>query len=448
MSNKKELLILLENQGAIASSEIQSHLGISQPTASRLISEVEDEVVVCGKGKSTKYAVARPIGSAPSQQPVWLIDPHGFPKRLGEISLLANSQIYIEGEGFSEIFTGDKNQTLPWYLSNLKAQGFLGRLLAYELSQTGVPSNPESWNTEQVLIGAIRTNDAPGAIIAGGDVSRKNACNIPDDGIEDALDAITLNLSKSVQPGSYAGGEQPKFLTSDNHGNSFLVKFSPPIGTPYGDRWSDLLRMECLSGIALNDHGFKAAKNEFIQTKTRSYLLSKRFDRTGLGRLHTVALGAAHHAFVKGSLVNWPSTCDALVRQGRLDRASAESIHGIFQFGKLIGNSDMHFGNASLFVEGESLKEIAKGQFQLTPVYDMLPMRWKPDQINGAAPYEPFEVDFTLADETTRCAAKAFWLSVSIDDFISEDLREVALVMSEKMGCTSVQRDRSTFQKD
>ena len=77
MSQQKKLLQLLELRGAVSSTDIQAHLAVSQATVSRMIAEVADEVIVCGKGKSTKYALAQPIGTAPSQQPIWMIDEGG-----------------------------------------------------------------------------------------------------------------------------------------------------------------------------------------------------------------------------------------------------------------------------------------------------------------------------------------------------------------------------------
>lgn len=436
MSQQKKLLQFLELQGAISSLDIQTHLNVSQATVSRLIAEVADEVVICGKGKSTKYALAHPIGRSPSQQPIWMINEAGIAKRLGTLSFLSKSQMHVEADGVNEVFTPKLDEILPWYLSTLKAQGFLGRLLAHELSALGVPDNPERWDTEASLIGAIHTHDAPGAILlgAGAPDTPRGLPRLPDENLADTLDVMTLDIAKTLPPGSSAGGEQPKFLASNQQGDSFLVKFTPPVGTPFGGRWTDLLRMEALCNDVLSLYGFETAQNSFIQSKTRAYLLSKRFDRPGAhGRLHVVSLGAIHHAFVKGPFANWAATCDALVRQGRLQKSSAEDVHAIAQFGKLIGNSDMHFGNACLFVKGQTLKEIVKGQFGLAPVYDMLPMRWRPDQMNGMSDYTPFEVDYTLANKVTRQAARDFWKKVSTDHFTSSALKDVALVMVDRV---------------
>ena len=80
------------------------------------------------------------------------------------------------------------------------------------------------------------------------------------------------------------------------------------------------------------------------------------------------------------------------------------------------------------------LKDIIKGQLRLAPVYDMLPIRWRPDQINGVSEYTPFEIDCTLVNEATRNAAQDFWASVATDASTSQALKTVALVMVDKVG--------------
>jgi hypothetical protein len=107
-------------------------------------------------------------------------------------------------------------------------------------------------------------------------------------------------------------------------------------------------------------------------------------------------------------------------------------------FGRLIGNTDMHSGNAQLFVEGASLREMMAGRFAFAPVYDMLPMRWKPDPMMGMFAYEPFEADYSMASHLARCAAQSFWKRVVEHPLISQELQVIALEMSLRMGCVEL----------
>jgi hypothetical protein len=428
MTSQNQLVLdFLTTRGAASSSEIRSSLGASQPTMSRILSALSDELIILGAGKRTQYAKAHPIGVHPSQQPLWLVGEDGIAKRVGTLSFLEQSQMAIEADGVCELYTPQPNHPLPWYLSGLRAQGFLGRILAQKLSDQNVPANPELWDSHATLLAALHTHDAPGAFLLGSIASKPDHRVIALQDPGPALDALSQDVAKTLPMGSSAGGEQPKFPVRGDDGVLYLVKFSPPRGTPFGDRWSDLLFAEALSSVVLNRHGYSAAISRIVQTEARTYLLSERFDRCGLdGRKHVLSIGDAHRAFVKGPYGNWALTCDALVRQKRLSADSAEVAHAMVQFGRLIGNTDMHSGNAGLFTQGQTLAQVLAGRFEWAPVYDMLPMRWKPDPMLGGPEYAPFAMDVSLASTAIRAAAADFWQSVAQGDAFTLRFRHLA----------------------
>src|SRR5204863_1704594 len=109
-----------------------------------------------------------------------------------------------------------------------------------------------------------------------------------------AYDALAADAAATLPAGSSAGGEQAKFLArvDDRH---VLVKFSPPRGTPFGERWHDLLHAEHLALAVLRRHGVPTAATAIVETAQRTHLESTRFDRVGArGRRHAVALDAVH----------------------------------------------------------------------------------------------------------------------------------------------------------
>ena len=55
-----------------------------------------------------------------------------------------------------------------------------------------------------------------------------------------------------------------------------------------------------------------------------------------------------HDAFVPGARQHGAATCEALARLRRLPPQAPVQVGALLQFGRLIGNSDMHFGNLSL----------------------------------------------------------------------------------------------------
>lgn len=436
MSYRAALITFLQSQGAASSAQIQAALRISQPTASRLLKQLDDEVIVCGQGKRTRYALAEPIGQAGAQQPIWRVDDTGVVKRIGTLSWLARSQMHVQADDFDAFFQASAQALLPWYLSPLRAQGFLGRVLAAQLGALGLPANPETWDTQLALMAALHTHDAPGALLLGADLaaSPQPPLRLPADKPESVLDALAANVAQTLPAGSSAAGEQPKFLAITSQQTPVLVKFSPPLGTPYGERWRDLLCAEQVCAQVLQGHGFAVAQSHIVQSASRTYLLSQRFDRVGTqGRRHMVAIGAAHAGFVKEPYVNWAATADALARRGQLSAPEAAQLHALLQFGRMIGNTDMHSGNVSLFVAGASLKEIYRGQFSLAPVYDMLPMRWKPDLMLGMPDYAPFDVAPNLADPGTRAMAGEFWRRLSVEPRVSAALQAVAKGMAQRL---------------
>lgn len=443
-SHQARLQQMLEKNGESTSAEIQAALGISQAGASRLIKQMESSddslLVRLGAGRSTRYALAQPIGPYSALQPIWRIDGEGEPHRIGVLTLLARSQVHLEGSRIEQTYTGTPAAPLPWFLTPLRAEGFMGRLLARQLGAQGIQSvsaNLEAWDTQTVLIAATHMHDAPGSLILG-NMNGEAVAQLPvvtHFASARDLDALAIDVAKSMTGGSSAGGEQPKFTATDENGEHLIVKFSPPLGTPFGDRWSDLLCAEALASEVLLRHGFAAAQARIVRSATRTYLLSTRFDRsTASGRQHVVSVGAAHQGFVQGKYENWASTCFALAQQGRIPESEADQLHGLLQFGRLIGNTDMHSGNAGLLVQGATLAEIVEGKFQLAPVYDMLPMRWKPEVMLELQQYQPFEPNLALANQSIRKTAQDFWRCLAVHPDVSTSMREVSSVMSERMG--------------
>ena len=431
----EQLIAVLAKHGPMSSQAIQSHFGASQATVSRLLGAIEGERITIGKSKSTVYALAEPIGRFAAQQAIWKIDELGQPNRIGTLSFLARSIIRIEGPNVELIFESAPETRLPWPLSGLHAQGFLGRLLAKQLANEDIGDDPDKWGIRSVLVAALHTHDAPGALLLGTQAIKHNAPTIPSKHSGAVLDGIASDIAKALPAGSSAGGEQPKFLAQGEDGESYVVKFSPPRGTPFGDRWNDLLCAEESSARILVGAGLDAAQSSIIQTNQRTYLLSQRFDRPRSGgRKHVVSIGAAHHGFVKGPFRNWTDTAEVLGRIRALPASDVKAVNDLRQFGHLIGNTDMHFGNLCFYCGGETLKEILAGKFTLAPVYDMLPMRWRPDVNLGLTQYQPFDPDFTFADANIRRAGREFWASLEKDARVSTDFKALASAMAAKFG--------------
>ena len=425
------LLAALRRQGVMTSPELQAALGVSQPTVSRLLARVGAEVVALGLGKRRRYALPQGLLGAPARQPLHWVHEDGRIERLGTLTALLGDRVHVEVDGSDSITQGQ----LPWWLAPLRAEGFLGRALAQRLQLHGLAADPSDWTLPQQLFAALQQPDAPGAVVLG----EAQAAPLPV-AADAELDGLADSAAARLPAGSSAGGEQPKFLAWHAQGRDrahpgglpVLVKFSPPRGTPFGERWHDLLHLEHLALQLLSQHGVPVALPRVVHGARRTHLVSPRFDRTGAqGRLHVVPLWAVHDAFVPAARQHWAASCEQLEAQRRLPPGSAAQVQALRQFGHLIGNTDMHFGNLSLCV---ARTELTRGRFTLAPLYDMLPMRWRPDASSGDLSLWPFTPEPVDLQGPARPLAALFWRRATQLADLSAPMRALAAEMAARTG--------------
>ena len=427
------LLTILAGRGVADSVALQAALGRSQPTLSRLLAGLGSQLVVLGSGRRTRYALPQAVLGQSAQQTLHAVTEDGRINPWGRLSLIRGERVHVQAAGIDLLVQG----RLPWFLAPLRAEGFIGRQQARELAAWGLPAKPEQWSLEQTLFAALRLPDAPGALVLGdglGDVlgnGQGAALALPGPAADPDWDTLADATAGSLPAGSSAGGEQAKFLSRDASGAALLVKFSPPRDSPFGQRWHDLLHAEALALAVLAEHGVPVASSRMVETPRRSYLVSQRFDRHGRhGRSHVVALHAVHDAFVQGPRLHWAATCRALAQQGRLPAEAAAQAQALLHFGRLIGNTDMHFGNLSLRV---ALADLARGRFTLAPVYDMLPMRWRPDSQSGELGLLPFTPEPIALQSAARPVALRFWQRAAQAPALSDGFRALARAMVQQL---------------
>ena len=417
------LLAALAERGVADSAALQTALGRSQPTLSRLLAGVAPRLLVLGAGRRTRYALPHTLLGLPAQQGLHWVHEDGRIERWGRLSFIQGDRLHVQAEGIDLLVQG----RLPWFLAPLRAEGFVGRQQARELAGWGLAANPEQWTLEQALFAALRTPDAPGALVLGDLLQASPAAQPRAD-----FDTLADAAASTLPAGSSAGGEQAKFLTRNEDGAPVLVKFSPPRGTPFGERWHDLLHAEYLALSVLAEHGVPVAASRIVQTARRTYLESLRFDRSGAqGRSHVVPLHAVHEAFVHGPRRHWAATCETLVQQRRLPPETAPRVQALLHYGRLIGNSDMHFGNLSLRV---AAADVARGRFTLAPLYDMLPMRWRPDTASGELGLLPFTPEAVDLQSAARPLAGLYWQRATVEPALSRGFRALASTMAQRLG--------------
>jgi DNA-binding transcriptional ArsR family regulator len=438
---------LLESEfrrrGILTAKELASSLGVSQPTISRLLARAEGHRILrLGHGRRSRYAATRDLLTLGSSWPLYEIDKEGRAQSVGQLHALVARQWCLQQDTPWESLRGNDFQDglypgFPWFLDDLRPQGFLGRAFArtHGLS-LGLPADPRDWQPDDVVLSLLRYGqDLPGSFVLGDATLTAVQERLLSDGL--AVSA-TLRIvdypvrADSILGGEWAGssaaGEQPKFTAvvrdEDGSARHVLVKFNGRAGRPEDVRWGDLLAAEHMAATLLAEHGMPAAQTALIDSGGRRFLESTRFDRIGLrGRRGTVSLAALDAAFFGLLQTPWTSAAERLHRGGWLSVREADQLKRLWWFGNLIGNTDMHYGNVSLFLDRAL-------PLSLAPSYDMLPMFYRPD-LEGRLPERSFMPQPPSPEALPFWApasamAEAFWTRVASASTITEPFKRIA----------------------
>lgn len=416
--------------GLRSASEACRELQISQSTFSRLIKSFGDDVVSFGKGSKSRYAFKREIKGLGRSVPVFSVSAKGKAHHDGTLHFVKPQSLVWVPTGKTEfVWYPD----LPYFLSDLRPSGFLGRMVPLTHSQENYPEDIRFWSADHCLhYLANYGSDNIGNLIVGEKAFQKSQephSTAKSEKKASSLKSLYLTLVQKVlahgNPGSSAAGEQPKFLTRrPEDGRHVLVKFSARRGEA-PDRHIDLLLSEYWALEVLRKYKIKSAKACIHIFEERFFLEVERFDRIEPhGRRGLITIGTLDAQFVGSSAAehNWTQIAASLAKKKIISPADARLTHELDVFGSLIANEDRHGGNLSFFFEDDKTDELA-------PVYDMLPMRYMP--IHGQVPkiaFDPIHPN-PLTQEVWQWPIKAatdFWESVADDRRVSEDFRQIA----------------------
>lgn len=434
-----DLINQLRQRPRSGSAELCARLGgINRATLTRVLKTLGAPFVTGGGSRRTRYALCRELRGNPSAIPLFRIDQRGHGHEIGQLSL-----IYPEGSFLAQLepfpwpLDQDMNDgwfdSLPYPLIDSRPQGFLGRNFARIHSlDLGVPDNPEAWSDDDVaFVLCKKGHDQPGDLILGEPAYRKFLEDVGSGNkrflSESEIEAVYLQAANNAMSlgdaGSSAGGEFPKF-TSSRQFNSrqldVIVKFSGADDSPAVRRWSDLLICEHLSSDAMSKAlQIEVASSVIHQFGGRTFLEVERFDRHGeFGRSPICTLSSINAAMIGAAGRPWPKLAGELHQSGWLEESDVTKIALIWWFGRLIGNSDMHYGNLAF-----------RPGLKLAPIYDMLPMAYAPLR-GGELPNHQFTPELPMPSESlvwksAAAAAIEFWQTCSGDHRISEGFRKV-----------------------
>lgn len=413
-------------RGATTRAQLQHELSVSQPSLSRAISHLGDQVVRLGRGRTTRYGLRNELPQIGSAWPIFVIDPKGDPSLLGTLQALARNQYWFDADSpaLNELSDG-----LPFFLQDLWPQGFIGRTVSRRFPELRLPERVADWNEIHVLTYLTqRGDDTIGNLLVGGEslsrffeqsAGRQTRMDSNDRSVQ--YPRLAESAIAGSPAGSSAGGEHPKFtavVQTNNTPRHVLVKFSPARTDRVAQRWSDLLIAEHVAANALRSLGVPSAATELVVAGDRMFLESERFDRTGeRGRKGIISLAAVADHYL-GRRDNWITTAGSLASIRRISAQDADAVRRAATFGRMIGNTDMHFGNLSFFF-------VPGGALTLAPIYDMLPMMYAPIATDEL-PELDFQFPLPGADtlDIWRSAAElaqAYWHDVASHPLISPD---------------------------
>ena len=355
--------------GPVASEALRVRLQVSRATLTRAIGSMAGDIVRIGAARATRYALRDRFRPLPNIA-VYRVTTTGQIVALGTLyPVRPDGFVMVQTDGVSTHYEG-----LPWWLNDMRPQGFLGRAYAHRHAPSlGLPADVRHWSDTDALRALLASGADPvGHLLLGG-LARDHFVNAPAPQACAPADypRLAAQAISADDTWSSAGGEQPKFCALSATGH-VLVKFTAAEVSPVSTRWRDLLVAEHLALETLHGAGIAAARSRLLDVGTQRFLELERFDRKGLhGRRALLSLASLDGEFVGNATAPWPVITAQLAQLGVITPEAHAKAALLFAFGTLIGNTDMHAGNLS-FV-GDS------GQpYDLSPAYDMLPMAFSP----------------------------------------------------------------------
>jgi HipA-like C-terminal domain/Winged helix-turn-helix DNA-binding len=425
---QKALQALRRRGSVLSSAELQAILGVSQPTVSRALTPLiqSGQVQKVGAARSQRYVLARIVPGVGREVRVMRIDTLGQPAPFARMVPLEGGAFWVdEADGVSALHGG-----LPWFLDDMRPQGFMGRTFAHAHPELQLGSDPRHWSDDDVLRAlTLFGDDLPGNLIMG-EAAFARFHTLPGRAsrVDSAFDYPRLadQAMQGIHPGSSAGGEQPKFCTQ-TAGRPVLVKFSPAGDSAVDQRTRDLLVCEHLALQTLNLAGIAAARTQLFFGAGRVFLEAERFDRRPVangpvGRIGMVSLQVYDAEYV-GEMDNWAATANRMLARKLLTAADARTLRLLEAYGQLIANTDRHYGNISLLIQGDD--------WVLSPTYDMLPMLYAP--VGGELVARDYSSQFLQPTAATlpewaeaKTLAATFWQTAAADTRVSAGFRAIA----------------------
>ncbi len=442
------LTLRLQAQGPQTAQALAAAVDADRSRISRALSSLGPVIVRLGTTRGATYALRRFVRTLGHTFPIRRIDADGRAQDWAEITALHGGWRLTWANPSSPpdwadqlLGLGGFSEGFPFFLSEVRPQGFLGRAIARALPPAlGLDPDPRNWPSDDdtLVYLASEGDDLSGDLIVGDIPLRRfqdrllaPPAPLPESARATRYPELAATAASSGVAGSSVEGEQPKFLVTLENLGPVLVKFTDLLSTPTGRRWGDLTIAEAIAQSILHAHGETHAAPRLVQAGDRIFIETPRYDRVGAhGRRGVVSLRALHDAFDGPDSNQWPAVAAHLHARGLIDAAALRSTRLRHAFGRLIGDSDMHFGNLAFWFD-DTLP------FRLAPAYDMLPMQWAPTVGNATpspdfAPPLPLPADREIWHEAAALAAE-FWRLVAGNPLVSPAFASIARSAGETL---------------
>ncbi len=405
MSRSQRLIQLLTEQGPLSSAAVQKALGISRPTLSRLMREVNDQVLRLGQTRQIRYAVPRQLEGLPDSLPVYRVDEDGRAHDHARIRALAPSEWAWQAEDGLRIGTG-----LPREISALWPRGYMADA---HFGQVGDEEEQLRLLSEQGIA-------MPGNLILGEAAMAGFLGHDPEPHSLDDLPKLAQQAEAGDPPGEPVPGDSPRF-TAWMEGHQVLVRFAPLADSPTAQRQAGLLAAEAQALELLRRQGLPVAPARLLDLGGYRFLATARIDRVGrLGRRAVLPLRALSGKGVDPE--DAAATATALKRSARLSAEEAEQILWLEEFFRLIGSRPLDGETLPFFPTEDAL--------HLAPLQALPPSRLAPAE-DGSLPERFPTPGLPATGELARWrsaaqAAAEYCQRLASDERLDFELRKLA----------------------
>ncbi len=294
----------------------------------------------CGKARATRYVLLRPYRGI-RRILVWRVDDAGKAHKFADIRLCwpQGSCLVYGGKGDEQWFDG-----LPWYLTDLRPQGFLGRAWGRNLAgQLNLTEDIRLWQEEDVLYALTVFNGeyTGGWLVGEGNYQRwitaQRPAAVPLDQKLTRYSTVGKRCSGWRNCGFFLRAASSRDLTcyaqTPSGNKHVLVKFTVPQQTAVSQRWGDLLIAESIAAQILCDGGIHAIESTVLVTSNRQvFLEAERFDCKGNdGRLLCRWKERFQTEFIS-SPGSWPEAMRHLCEQQFVTHQSVAQTEVIWAF--------------------------------------------------------------------------------------------------------------------